>query len=216
MTNSIKFLGIMCLMLLISFGATAQQDTKALTKEIKDKAVKEARKEAKSYAKDGWYTQPGSLPMDKQIEKAWMKQYEEDENGYPKYYVGTGNSVAGAQSAAKLQASTIAKQDLAGRISSSIASIIETNIANEQISAEDAVTIQQTVSASTEIIAQKLGRVVTLTELYRKVGSKNIEANIRIAYSQELAMDEAKKVIKKDLEEKTNVAREKLDKLMNF
>ena len=216
MRNSFKLSGILCLAFIISFGVNAQQNTKALTKEIKGKAIKEARKEAKKYVKEGWYVQPGSLPMDKQIEKAWMKQYEEDEKGYPKYYIGNGNSVAGAQSAAKLQASTIAKQDLAGRISSSIASLIETNISNEQISTEDAVTIQQTVSASTEIIAQKLGRVVTLTELYRKVGNKKIEANIRLAYSQEMANEEAKKVIKKNLEEKTNMAREKLDKLMNF
>jgi hypothetical protein len=205
--------------MLFSFTAQAQQDkkdAKALRKEIKEKAVKDARKEAKSYGKDGWSVQPGSIPMDKQIEKAWMKQYEEDENGYPKYYIGTGNSIAGTQSAAKLQASTIAKQDLAGRISSSIASVIETNIATEQLSAEDAATIQQTVSASTEVIAQKLGRVVTLTELYRESGKKNFECQIRIAYSQELANAAAKEVIKKSLAEKSNVTREKLDKLMNF
>lgn len=203
---------LLSMVLLITVFAANAQDAK---KELTGKAIKEARKEAKSMSKDGWYVSPGSLPLDKQIEKAWLKEIEEDDKGFPKFYVGSGNSLAGSQSAAKLQASTVAKQDLAGKISSSIAAIIETNIATEQLTAEDAVTIQQTVSASTEIIAQKLARVVTLTEVYRRVGD-NIEANIRLAYSQEMANEEAKKEIKKQLEEKTNIAREKLDKIMNF
>jgi hypothetical protein len=203
--------------------AVAQGDSKDAKKELKEdkkalqeKAIKSARKEAKEYEKDGWYVQPGSLPLDKQIEKAWLKQNEETDKGFPAFYVGAGNAVAGTQSAAKIQAQSIAKQDLAGKISSSIAAIVETNIGTQQLSAEDAATIQQTVSASTELIAQKLGSVVTLTELYRKVNANNIECNLRLAYSQEMANEEAKKAIKKELEEKTNVAREKLDKIMNF
>lgn len=191
-------------------------EKKADKKALQEKAMKSARKEAKEFEKAGWYVQPGSLPLDKQIEKAWLKQNDEDDKGFPAFYVGAGNAVAGTQSAAKIQAQSIAKQDLAGKISSSIAAIIETNIGTEQISAEDAATIQQTVSASTEIIAQKLGAVITLTELYRKVNANNIEVNLRLAYSQEMANEEAKKAIKKELEQKTNIAREKLDKIMNF
>ncbi|MCV9389207.1 hypothetical protein [Reichenbachiella ulvae] len=203
---------------LIVFSAEAQQDKKdikALKKELKDKAIKDARKEAKRIEKDDWYTQPGTMPLDKQIERAWMKEAEVDDYGFPAYFVGSGSALAGTQSAAKLQASTIAKQDLAGRISSSIASLIETNISTEQLSAEDAATIQQTVSASTEVISQKLARVIPLTELYRKQ-DKNYECQIRVAYSQELAKQAAKEVIQQELEDKTNVTREKLDKLMNF
>ncbi len=192
--------------------ANLKEDKKALN----EKAMKSARKEAKEYEKAGWYVQPGSLPMDKQIEKSWLKQNEEDEKGFPSFYVGSGNAIAGTQSAAKIQAQSIAKQDLAGKISSSMAAIIETNIGTQQLTAEDAATIQETVSASTELIAQKLGSVITLTELYRKVNGKNIEVNLRLAYSQEMANEEAKKAIKKQLEEKTNIAREKLDKIMNF
>jgi hypothetical protein len=194
----------------------AHKDLKADKKAFNEKAMKSARKEAKEYERDGWYVQPGSLPLDKQIEKSWLKQNEEDEKGFPAFYVGMGNAVAGTQSAAKIQAQSIAKQDLAGKISSSIAAIVETNIGTQQLTAEDAATIQETVSASTEIIAQKLGSVITMTELYRKVNANNIECNLRLAYSQEMANEEAKKAIKKELAEKTNIAREKLDKIMNF
>lgn len=203
---------LICFISVVSYG---QQTDKELKQEIKEKALKDARKEAKSLEKEGWFIQPGSLPLDKQVEKAWMMQYETDDMGYPKYFVGVGNSLAGTQSAAKLQASTIAKQDLAGRISSSIASIIETNLSTTQLTADEAATIQETISASTEVIAQKLVKIITLTELYKQNG-KNFECNLRLAYSSELAAEAAKEVIKKELEDKTNVTREKLDKLMNF
>ncbi|WP_109831343.1 hypothetical protein [Reichenbachiella versicolor] len=206
---------IAAILVLFASVAVAQQSEKELRKQIKEKAIKDARKEAKALGKEKWFTQPGSLPLEKQIEKAWMKQYETDDMGYPKYYVGIGNALAGTQSAAKLQASTIAKQDLAGRISSSIASIVETNLSTTQLTADEAATVQETISASTEVISQKLARVITLTELYRK-NKKNYECNLRIAYSAELAKQAAQDVIKQSLAEKSNITREKLDKLMNF
>lgn len=211
--TSLSMLG---LALMLSNVAFAQQTEKELKKEIKEKATKEARKEAKQFEKDGYSVSPGALPMEKQIENSWIKQYAEDDKGYPAYFVASGNAVAGTQSAAKIQALDVARTELAGQISASIGAIIETNIANQQLTAEEAVTIQQTVAASSTVIAQQLGRVITLFEIFRKVNKDNIEVNIRIAYSQEMANEQAKKAIKKELEEKTNVTREKLDKLMNF
>ncbi|MFY0627784.1 MAG: hypothetical protein JXR07_15910 [Reichenbachiella sp.] len=213
--TSQKILSVLFICAITFSTSIAQQSKKELQKAVNEKAMKSARKEAKQLGKDGWDVLPGSLPLDKQIEKAWMKQAETDDNGYEKYYTGTGASLAGTQSAAKLQASTIAKQDLAGKISSSMASVIETNLSTTQLSAEEAATVQETVSASTEVIAQKLGRTITLTELYRRVG-KNYECQFRIGYSAEMANEAAKEVIKKSLADKSNVTREKLDKLMNF
>jgi hypothetical protein len=197
--------------------AQAQQSKKQLEKQLKEKSIKDARKQAKKAKKEGWYVPPGALPLDKQLERSWMKRIEADEeSGFPKYYVAEASALAGTASAAKLQATTIAKQALAGQISSSIAAIIETNIATEQMTADEAATIQETVSASTELISQKLGRVITLTELYRKNKASNIEASVTIAYNQKMAQDMAKQAIKDKLEDKSNIAREKLDKLMNF
>jgi hypothetical protein len=208
---------IITLSLLISFSsAFAQQGEKELKKEIKDKAVKEARKEAKKFEKEGYYVAPGALPMAKQIEKAWMKQYEEDETGYTKYIVATGNSVANSQSAAKLQATELAKLELAGTISTQVAALIETSIANEQLSTEEAATVTKTVAAAKNIIAQEIGRIIPLFEIYREVGKDNIESSIRVAYSSDMAMESAKKVIRKKLEEETDIVHEKLEKLMKF
>jgi hypothetical protein len=201
---------------LLSSVAIAQQSEKDLKKDISEKATKEARREAKEFEKKGYSVAPGALPMEKQIERAWMRQYETDETGYPLYIVASGNSVANSQSAAKLQATEIAKLELAGSISTQVAALIETSIANEQLDRKDAESVTKTVAAAKNIIAQEIGRVIPLFEVYKEVGRNNIEANVRVAYNSQLAMESAKKVIKKKLEEETEVAHEKLEKLMKF
>lgn len=192
-----------------------QKNNEALKDEIGNKAVKEARKEAKQFEKDGWFVAPGALPMDKQIEKAWMRQYEEDENGYPKYIVGEGNQVAETQSAANLAATELAKLDLAGKVETQVAALIETSIANQQLNAEDAASISKVVAGSKNIIAQQLGRVIVLFKIYRRI-DKNVEANVRIAYNSDMAKEAAKKVLRKKLEEETEIIHEKLDKILDF
>jgi hypothetical protein len=193
----------------------AQQDAKELKQEIKSKAVKEARKEAKSLEKDGYYVAPGALPLEKQLESAWMKQLETDEKGSPKYIVAQGISVGETQTAAKLQANETAKLELAGQISSNIAALIENSIANQQLNTEEAASVTKTVAASKNIIATELGRVTPLVEMYKNIG-KNIEVNVRLAYDAATAFDVAKKAIRKNLEEETDIAHEKLEKLMDF
>lgn len=98
------------LFFLISFSLSALQDIKDLKKEIKKKAIREARKEAKKLKKEV-YAVSVALPMEKQLETTWMKQYEQDENGYPLNIVSTRNSVAETQSAAKIQAGNAGQTD---------------------------------------------------------------------------------------------------------
>jgi hypothetical protein len=208
-------IAVFALVLVFGFKVSNAQSNKELKKEIKDKAVREARKEAKSFKKDGYYVAPGALPMAKQIEKAWMKQYEDDESGFPMYIVASGNSVAETQAAAKIQATELAKLELAGTISTQVAALIENSVANQQLNNEDAASVTKTIAASKSIIAQELGRIITLFEIYRKV-DKNIETNVRIAYNSEMAKEAVKKVVRKKLEDETEIAHDKLEKLMNF
>ena len=198
-------------------GTVAQADKtdRQLKRSIKKKAVKQARQEARRFKRKKWYVAPGALPMDKQIEKSWGLQYMEDENGYPLYIVATGNSVAETQSAAKLQATELAKLELAGLVQSNIAALIENSIANNQLNNEDAASVTKTVAASKNVIAQEIGRVITMFEIYKKI-DKNIESSVRIGYNTALAMESAKKTIRRKLEEETEILHDKLDKLLDF
>lgn len=210
---------ILLLLLAFTFSAVAvqaQQNKKELKKEIKKKATKEARKEAKRYKKQDYNVAPGALPMEKQIETAWMRQYEMDEDGYPLYIVASGNSVANTTSAAKLQANELAKLELAGSISTQVAALIESSIANQQLNSEEAASVTKTVAAAKSIIAQELGRTIPLFEIYRTLGNKNVEVNVRIAYNSKKANEVAIRAITKKLEEETDIAHDKLEKLMKW
>ena len=193
----------------------AKNPDRQLTKQIKKKAAKQARKEAKRFKRKKWYVAPGALPMDKQIQKAWELQYMEDEDGYPLYIVATGNSVAETQSAAKLQAMELAKLELAGLVQTNVAALIENSVANSQLNNEEAASVTKTVAASKNIIAQEIGRVITMFEIYKKI-NKNVEASVRIGYNTDIAMETAKKTIRKKLEEETEILHDKLDKLLDF
>ena len=203
----------------ILFSATnclmAQQTAKELKKDASSRAIKSARKEARKYKRQGYYVSPGSPLLDKQLERAWMRQLETNDKNESKYIMASGNSIGETQTAAKLQAMETAKLELAGQINTQVAALIENSIANQQLNNEDAASVTKTVAAAKNLIAQELGQVIPMVEMYKKMG-KNIEVNVRLAYNLATAFDVAKKVIRKSLEDETKIAHEKLDKLLKF
>ena len=177
--------------------------------------AKRLKKEIKSFTKQGYSSAPDALPMEKQIEKSWMRQYEKDRDGHPLYIVASGISIGKTQSAAKLQATELAKQELAGTISANVAALIKNMVSNDQCSEEEANTLTKTLFNSKNVIARDLGRVLPLFEIYKKQGN-NTKAVVRIAYNAKIANDVAKKTLRKELEKETEMTRKRLDKLMNF
>ena len=208
-------LTVMIMVTLMFNNLAFAQTEKETKKELTSKSIKQARKEAKSLSKEGFNVARGALPMDKQLEDAWMMQLQKDEKGYPKYIVESGNSVAESQTAAKIQATETAKLAIAGAICTEIAALIENNIANQQLSNEDAASVTKTVAASKNLIAQELGRTLLLVEIYRSIGV-NTEANIRLAYDTKTAQEIGKKIIRKKLEEETKLLQDNLDKIMDI
>ncbi|MBL7138575.1 MAG: hypothetical protein ISS17_07365 [Bacteroidales bacterium] len=204
---------MICALFTVSL-AFSQMTDKEMKKELKNKAIKEAKKEAKSLKKQGWMTMPGELPMEKMIENSWMKKVTEDENGNAKYITADGNGVAQTKTVAEAQAIEFAKLQLAGTIETKIASIINGNIANEQLSTEDAASVTQIVQSSKNIIAQELGYVNPAFKLYRELDNKNIEVQIRIFYDTRQSLVIAKKAIKRDLKERLKKTDEEVDKLL--
>ena len=179
------------------------------------KNEKSAKKEAKNLEKDGFYVMPGDLPIEKQLARSYARAQEEDENGYPKYVVTAANVVAETQPAALIAAKEIAKLDIAGSMQSTIAAIIETQVANQQFNTQEAASLQKSVAASKNIIAQKLGRLITLTEFYKKPKkSKNVEIILRVGYSEEMARKIAISAIKEELGEEADDLSEQLDSLL--
>ncbi len=202
---------ISCMMLTTTI--TAQTSDKDLKKEIKQKAVREARKEAKRMKKDGWYVPPGSLPLDKILENAWMKQYAEDENGNPQYITADGNAVAESKTAGEMQAIEMGKLQLAGLIETNVSSLVSGNIGNAQLSTEDAASVTEIVQSSKNIIATQLGYVNPFFKIYKNIGKDKIEISVRLFYDVKQSLEIAKKIVRTELKEKLKINEEKLEKL---
>ncbi len=222
-----KFLVLLVLSIAASIGISAatpaemmfrqkQEVARANSEALNKKASKAARNEAKEMKKQGWTVAPGALPLDKQLDKCYLLQYQTDAEGYPEYLMAEGMSVGATYDAAKMQATEIAKQNLAGQIQSNIATLVETDLSNEQLGGFDAESVARTVAASKSFINNNLGRVIVVTEVYRMVGNGRREVLVRVAYPQKQIDQVTKKTIKKSLEENGVDLHNKLDELVGF
>lgn len=72
-----------------------KEQRKFSEKELNQKATKSARKEAKRLAKEGWTVAPGALPLDKQLDRTYLMQYQYSDVNTPVYIMGEGMSIAG-------------------------------------------------------------------------------------------------------------------------
>ena len=225
-----KKLAIVFMSLLV-FGTISAQnadDYKAFIKERKavqklvkqerdEKVSREARKMAKKYAKEGWKVTVGALPIEKQLEKSYTMQYELDmNNAMPKYIKGEGKAISTSYDAAKMQAMADAKTELAGNIQTEVAAIIEERLANQELGKDEAVAVSNAVQVSKQVIAQSIGRVITVVECYRELKNKNYEVKVMIMYNGEMAAEAVKKSVKEELEKRGDELSKELDKLLGF
>ncbi len=203
---------------------------------IKDKAVKQARKEAKELEKErGWRVFPGDMPLEKALEKSWSYQYEEkpgpDGNLGPAFIWATGNGVAKTKSAAKMQAIELAKVELAGQLKTHVAALTTANIANAQLSGVDAETEQSIVQSAKNITSATLSQIKPVIVIYRssipkkelrKHGNKKqltpgtVEVQVMLFYDLYQADIQTRDAIKEELKEKMKDNEEELKKLMDL
>lgn len=191
--------------------------TMKMSKEaLNEKASKLARKEAKKLAKEGWKAAPGALPLEKQLDKSYMMQQEFDEDMFPKYLMGEAMSIGENYDAAKAQALELAKQSLAGQIQTEVTALIENTVSNNQLDAEEAQSVTKMVSAAKALIAQRIGRVVPVVEVYRTLGNKNKEVRVYIAYNSKMAKAAAKNALREDLEKEGDELQKKLNENLGW
>lgn len=223
-----KKLIMVAISLIIACGASfAETDVKEIRKERLDirklakkelsaKVDKITKKEAKRLKKEGWVVSPGALPLEKQLERSYLMEYEYDENLYPKYIMANAQSIAEHYDAAKTVATSLAITNLAGQIQTEVTALVENTVANKQLSEEEAVSISETLMSSKNLISQSIGRVITVVECYRVLENKNREVMVRIAYNGELAKEAARNAIRQELERKGQKLGEQLDQALGL
>lgn len=205
------------LILLLAAAAFLFSSNASLAQQKKFKFARisrDVKKEAKRYEKDGYKTFPGMPPIGQQLNDSYTKQTETDEEGFPKYLISNGSSVAQTQAAAEMQAIELAKQRLIGLIETQMKSVIETEIANNQLDATDAASLTKSVEVSSNKVSKKLGRVMILFKVMRGI-EKNTEVQVLIGYNYELAKKAMIDELKVELEVQSEDMRKKYDRFLN-
>ncbi|MEG1607012.1 MAG: hypothetical protein RR931_06325 [Mucinivorans sp.] len=186
---------------------------KILQDRYKQRELKDARKEAKQLTKDGFMASAGALSIEKQLDKSYKAQIEVDKNGSPLYIVASQTAVGGSFSAAKMQATNLAKLDIAGQIEADIAQIIDSQVSSEELGADEASTLISTVSAAKTTIQQNMGRTIPFVEIYKKLKNGNTELRVTIGYNIEEAFNVVKKAVKEKLAARGDALADEVDKL---
>ena len=164
-----KMMSLILVIIFMNAVATAQEKSvvpdkktqKATTKEIE----KNAKTDAKKWKKDGYTNPIGTPTLEMQFKKSWTYQSEYLESGHPKYIIGAAQVTGETATAAKMQAIQAAKLNIAEQISSEVALLVNSIISNQQINQEEAASVTKTMTDSKSLVAQTLGRTITLLSL---------------------------------------------------
>jgi len=212
-----------------------KKERKQKLKVLRQKAIRVARKEAKRMEKEeGWRTFAGDLPLEKQLENAWIKENEmrinDDMSESNAYISSLGIGVSKSQSGAKMQAIERAKIEIAGKLNTYVAAITKSNIANTQLSIVDAETVDEIIQSSRSVTSATLKNLESVVVVFRsKIPRKElrnnnkqqlapgaVEVQVRVYYDLYQAEIQVRNEIVKGLKDKVDATEEELKKMMGL
>ena len=96
-------------------------------------------------------------------------------------------------------------------IQTEVTALVESTVANEQITQAQASSIVRTVQASKNLIVQRIGRTFTVTECYKTLPNKTVQVRVTLAYNAKMAINDAKNIVQAQLEAKGEDLHDQLD-----
>lgn len=177
---------------------------------------KDAKKQAKTFIKEGWKTAPGYPSIELQQLRASKIQNTFDDDFKPKFVYGSAQAIGPNYDAAKYQATELAKIDIAGKITSELAGIAETNLGNTQTDPEQAIAIVRTIGAYKNFVAAKLVNIVSVIDMYKKESNGNTTVSIGMFYDKEEAVKAGMQAIRDEMMKESKELGKELDALLGI
>ena len=196
--------------------ATAQKTDKALKKELKAKADKDSRKEAKQLAKEGGKVMPGKLSLEKQLMESKYAELDENADGGKMYFIGTNQSVGGDYTAAKQIADSRARLEIARAVNSTIAEKIQETMSTKDFGEGDVESVGEFISANSGIVAAQLQGIMPVLEIYREGPKNTVEVMVLVKVNAAQALKNAKMAYRLELEKKSEKMAGDLDKILPY
>lgn len=182
---------------------------------ISKEHTKMAKKEAKRKEKEGWKVAGGGMPITHQLAENYAMQGMRNDDGEKKYVFATQKGPGKMYAAAKAQALANAKTEIASKLESEMAGIIEDKLSNHAIDREDAESINEVIQNSKQLISAKLGKIITVCEWYRELPNKGVEVELTIACDFNTIEKQARKVLREELLKKSEALGENIDKILS-
>ncbi len=180
------------------------------------KIEKDAKKQAKMFVKEGWKTAPGHPSIELQQLRASKIENTFDDNFNPKFVFGSAQAVGPNYDAAKYQATELAKIDIAGKITSELAGIAETNLGNSQTDPGQAAAIVKTIGAYKNFVAAKLVNIISVIDMYKKESNGNTTVSIGLFYNKEEAVKAGLQAVRDQMMQESQALGEELDSLLGL
>ena len=180
-----------------------QELNKLSLKMINIKPSKDAKKQAKTYKKDGWRSDAGDLSMEKQFTKAQI--YGEimmptgDGGGTQRYMQSTMRQTGGSYNAAKRAATVAAQTDLASRIETKLADAWKLVLDNAQDNAVLSTSNDKFNERTMGIVKQSIS-TEPVVSVYRVLPNNNYQVEIRLMLDKKATAERLKRNLKKELE----------------
>ena len=189
------------------------RDIKESNRDLYKKSDKDVRSEARKLQREGWKSM--DLPIEKQLERTWERQWQTEPDGYDKYITKTITVVGQSYSAALRQAENMAKLGIAADMGTLVQSMATVSVANKEITPEQAASVSQSVEKVKLLVNEKLGRVLTSTTIYRM--NRNVyEVRVTVLYSQKAALEAANQAAVVALKEDMKVNDAEFDALFGY
>jgi RNA 3'-terminal phosphate cyclase len=208
-----KLVSIMALVLIM--GTVDAQVIKT-----KDRHYKKAVRERTRDLEKAGYAPKGSGSVKLYVQQAVNKEFETDESGETKNSVIYTSAVSPTFQGAVAACRAAARSGLAGNIETNVGELVKISLNTDQISAQSANGISQTITAGKQLIAQKISMDDTYI-LFREVkdemdGKTLIEVEYSASFSRKLAMQQAQKYIREEMKDEAEELHKDLDKIFNL
>lgn len=189
------------------------RDIKKSNKDLYKKSDKDVRKAARQLKKEGWKSL--DLPIEKQLERTWEREWQTDEEGYDKYISKTVIVVGQNYSSAVRQAENMCKLSIAADMGTLVQSMVTLAVGNREITPEQAASVSQSVEKVKLIVNEKLGRVITSAVFY-KVNRNVYEVRMTVLYSQKSALMAANAAAQSQLKDDMKLNDAEFDALFGY
>lgn len=214
MKKSVLFL---CLSMIIGSVSFSQTTTNEAKKEFNKKAMKLARKEAKRLMKDGWETDPGSLPLAKMLETYYLNSYLLNEDGSKKFIEASPNEKDRIKQNAYEEALQSAGFEIAQKTQQMVNAYVEGNAAKADLSEDQITSIREYLKNSITMIQADLGYMEPYVKISRMSNNgSDYEVQLKVLYDSKQALKKAEEVVVKGLKEKLNINDGRLRKIIGI